>query len=388
MFPRAIESKLLQYKDKYRAIALVGPRQSGKTTLARSCFPDYDYLSLENPDIRARAIEDPKGLLSSIAGNVILDEIQQTPDILSYLQEILDDKQDLRSFILTGSNSLQLNQRISQSLAGRVRILRILPFYRQELPKSEQNTDLNTTLFFGGYPRIYDEKLEPNEWFADYYNTYVQKDVRSLIQIENLSQFDRFIRVTAGHAGHLSNHASIASDVGVQQPTITRWISVLEASFLLFRLEPHFRNFSKRIIKSSKYYFYDTGLLCYLLRISSPEQLDTHPLRGAIFENWVAAEAHKMLYSSGREPALYFWRDQHGHEVDLVTDFSTHLFPTEIKSGATFQATWLKNIDWFNKLQHFSESCVVYGGRESFSFKDTRIVSWLDFPGGMEKELS
>lgn len=376
MFSRRIIEKILGYKDTYRAIALIGPRQSGKTTLSKAVFPEYEYFSLENPTIRIRVAEDPVGFLRSIRTSCILDEIQHAPELFSYLQEILDDKRDPRRFILTGSNSFQLNEKISQSLAGRIRILTILPLVRQELPEQLKPRSIEESLWKGGYPRIYDEGLNPTEWYGDYYNTYVQKDVRSVIEIENLTLFDRFIRVCAGRAGQLCNYSSVASEVGVSQPTASKWSSILEASFLVFRLEPHFKNFNKRITKSPKLYFYDTGLVCFLLRITSPEQLLYHPLRGEIFENWVVAEVLKHFRNQGKEPPLYFWRDQHEHEIDLVVDRSTILHPIEIKSGATFKPEWLKNVSWFNKLQDYTESTLIYGGDQSYDFKQCSVTSW------------
>jgi len=378
MFERKITEKLRQYAGSYRAIALTGPRQSGKTTLARHCFSDYTYYSLENPDVRARAIEDPRGFLASIKQHCIIDEVQYAAELFSYLQEILDNKNDKRRFILTGSNSFQLNEKIAQSLAGRIRLLTILPMVRDELPDKLKPKNIDKTLWMGSYPRVYDEGLNPVDWYADYYNTYVQKDVRQLIAIENITLFDRFMRICAGRAAQLCNYSSIASEVGVTQPTALKWASVLESSFLLFRLEPHHNSFNKRITKSPKLYFYDTGLICSLLRITSPEQLEHHPLRGAIFENWVVAEMMKKYRNNAVEPPLNFWRDQHGHEMDVVIDEAINLYPIEIKSGATFRAEWLKNISWFNALQDFERSSVIYGGDESFVFKDCSVKSWRD----------
>ncbi len=378
MFRRHITDKLLIYKERYKAIALVGPRQSGKTTLAKSVFPKHKYLSLEDPDLRIRALEDPKQFLISIDSDCILDEVQNVPELLSYLQGILDDAEDTRQFILTGSNSFKLNEKISQSLAGRIKILNILPLLYWEIPQDLQRSSLDEVLRFGSYPRIYKENLDPFEWCSDYYNTYVQKDLRSLVNITDLTQFDRFIRVCAGRASQLTQFSSIASEVGISQPTANKWSSVLETSFIIFRLQPHFKNFNKRIIKSPKIYFYDTGLLCYLLRIQSQEQLSTHPLRGAIFENWIISELQKSFLSTGIESPLYFWRDQHGHEIDLVIDTPPILHPIEIKSGITFQPEWTKNLDWLNKLQNHNKSTIFYGGTDNFTFKDSAIVSWKD----------
>jgi predicted AAA+ superfamily ATPase len=376
MIKRQLEPKLLSYISKYRAIALIGPRQSGKTTLARKVFSNFEYISLENPEHRARLLEDPKLFLISIKNNCILDEVQNTPVIFSYLQEILDNPNDKRIFILTGSNSFALNQKLSQSLAGRIRILTVLPFSLSEIKNYPQTENIDQLIWTGSYPAIYDRSLDPREWYADYYNTYIQKDVRSTLNISDLLQFDKFIRICAGRSGQLLNYLNMGNEVGISQPTAIRWSSVLESSYLTFRLAPHFKNFNKRIIKSPKLYFYDTGLLCFLLRIQNYEQLITHPLRGQIFENWVILEFLKMKYLSGTEPNLYFWRDQHGHEIDLLEDMGDILMPIEIKSGSTFSSDWLNNLEWFNNLQKQKESILIYGGLDNFLIRDTQVRSW------------
>jgi hypothetical protein len=368
---------MVQQLDKYRAITLLGPRQSGKTTLAKMAFADFNYQSLEDPDIRQRALTDPRGFLKNLKGNSILDEIQRTPELLSYLQGILDDASDKRHFVLTGSNSLFIADKIAQSLAGRTRLLTILALKRDEIPTKLQKKNLDETMYAGSYPRIFDKKLNPTEWLADYYQTYIEKDVRQLLNIENLTRFDRFVRVLASRAGQLINFASIASDVGITQPTAKAWAGVLEASFVIFFLQPHFRNFSKRIIKAPKLYFYDSGLLSYLLRIQSPEVLNVHPLRGHIFENWVITEIMKDYFCKGKEAPLSFWRDQHGHEVDLVTDLGSNLELTEIKSSETFHPDFVTHLDWLNKLQKKSGGAVVYGGNKNFTYQDHKVVSWL-----------
>lgn len=378
MFQREITVKLRSYAEKYRAIAMIGPRQSGKTTLSRACFSDYEYYSLENPDIRTRAKEDPKGFLSSIRSNCILDEVQHTPDIFSYLQGILDDPLDKRRFIVTGSNGFQLNEKISQSLAGRIRILTILCLQRSEIPAHLQPKGINNSLWQGCFPRIFNEGLHAAEWYAEYYNTYIQKDLRDLLRIDNLTLFDKFVRICAGRTAQLCNFSSIATEVGISQPTAIKWASVMEASFLLFRLEPHFKNFNKRLTKSPKLFFCDTGLVCFMLRITPPEQLESHPLRGAIFETWVVNEMIKTYRNRAEEPPLYFWRDQHGHEVDIIIDKSTHLHPIEVKSAETIRPEWLQNADWLNKLQGHSLSTLIYGGNDSFVFKNCEVRSWKD----------
>lgn len=377
IFQRTLENKIVEAAQNYRVVGLVGPRQSGKTTLAKKVFPEYSYVSLENPDSRLRALSDPRSFLKSLPTSAILDEVQNTPDLFSYLQEIVDDKKDHRRFVLTGSNSFQLNEKISQSLAGRIRLFSILPLTLAEIPDHLRSDSLNQIMLNGFYPRIYDQSLNPSEWFEGYYQTYLQKDVREILNISDINQFDRFVRLCAGRIGCLSDYNSVASEVGISQPTAMRWSSVLEASYITFRLYPHFNNFGKRLIKTPKLYFYDTGLVCQLLRIRSLEHLETHPLRGFIFENFVVSECMKLMFNQGAQPALYFWRDQHGHEIDLIIDKGLELVPIEIKSGSTFQSEWLKNLEWFSNLQSKVESYLIYGGNQCFSLKETQVLPWF-----------
>ena len=378
MFKRTLEAKIIATAKQYKIVAMVGPRQSGKTTLAKKVFPNYQYLSLENPDVRLRALTDPRSFLNSLSQYSILDEIQHTPELFSYLQEIVDDKKDLRRFILTGSNSFQLNEKISQSLAGRIRIFTILPLTREELPDSGRTLSIDQLMINGCYPRVYDEELDPSEWFESYYQTYLQKDVKEIVNVADTNQFDKFVRLCAGRIANLTDYSAIGSEVGISQPTAVRWSSILESSFITFRLSPHFKNFGKRLIKSPKLYFYDTGLVCQLLRIRNIDQLVSHPLRGSIFENFVIAECMKLSFNKGESPGLYFWRDQHGHEIDLIIDKGSELIPIEIKSGATFHNDWLKNLAWFANLQSNSSDYLVYGGDETFTHNKTNVVPWSE----------
>lgn len=376
MYKRLLTNKVAKHLIKSRCVTLIGPRQSGKTTFCKEAFNDYQYFTFESPDTVDIFESDPRSFFDNIAGNAIFDEVQKTPQLLSYLQEVLDNKKDKRKFILTGSNNLKLSEQISQTLAGRTMIFQLMPFQREEIPKKHQCKTMDETLFYGSYPRIYDEKLNPTEWLGSYYQTYVEKDVRDTVNITNLSQFNQYIRLLAGRVGQVISFSSLGSDAGITQPTATSWFSALESSYVCFKLEPHFKNFKKRITKAPKTYFYDTGLLCYLLRIKSPEQLRYHPLKGQIFENWVISEYMKHYYNQGNEAPLYFWRDQHGHEVDLVIDESTHLDLIEIKSGATFQKEFLKNINWLNKLQNRSQATCIYGGYKTIKIQDTTIKPW------------
>ncbi len=376
MYTRALSTKIINQLKRSRCVTLIGPRQSGKTTLCKEVFSDYQYFTFESPDILDIFDSDPRGFLQNISSNAIFDEVQKTPELISYLQEILDDKKDQRKFILTGSNNLKLSKNISQTLAGRTMIFQLLPLQRAEIPKKYQRKTMNETLFYGSYPRIYDENLDPTDWLGSYFQTYVEKDVRDTISITNLRQFNQYIRLLAGRVGQVMSFSSLGSDAGVTQPTAKNWFSALETTYICFRLEPHFRNFNKRITKAPKIYFYDTGLLCYLLRIKNPEQLNYHPLKGQIFENWVVSEYMKHYCNQGSEAPLYFWRDQHGHEVDLVIDEGSYLDLIEIKSGQTFQKQFLKNIDWLNKLQHRTQGTCIYGGDKIIKIHDIRVNPW------------
>jgi uncharacterized protein len=380
MYGRELAREVVAAALQYRALVLLGPRQSGKTTLARSLFPEFRYLSLEDPDVRSRALSDPRGLLGESASSLVLDEVQRAPDLLSYLQGILDDPASKRRFILTGSQNLLLAEKVSQTLAGRTRIFSLLPLSQHELVENGVRTDdrLEDRLYRGGYPRIYDQGLDPSEWLAQYYATYVERDVRSLSTISNLDLFDRYVRLLAGRTGQLLNLSSLGSDSGVSQPTAAAWLSILKTSYICLTLEPHFKNFSKRLIKSPKPYFYDTGLLCYLLRITAPEQIFSHPLRGAIFENWVVTERIKAFFNAGKEAPLYFWRDSKGHEVDLVIDRGTLLEPAEIKSGATFDPSFSAGLKYFASLQRHPGGEIIYGGDESFTYDAFSVTSWKD----------
>ncbi len=378
MYTRNLESKIRSSMKKSRCITLIGPRQSGKTTLSRMLFPEFSYFSFESPDLRDQFEYDPRGFLAGVTSSAIFDEVQKVPEMLSYLQEILDNKQDNRKFVLTGSNNLQLSEVVSQTLAGRTRIFKVLPLQRDELPKTEQLKTMEETLLYGSYPRIYDEKLNPTSWLADYFQTYIERDVRATINVTNIKSFNNFIRLLAGRVGQLINYNSLGSDAGITQPTAKSWLSALETTFICFTLPPHFKNFNKRIIKAPKMYFYDTGLLCYLLRIRNQEQLQLHPLKGFIFENWVISECMKIYFNKGEEAPLYFWRDQHGHEVDLVIDQGTYLDLIEIKSGQTFHTEFFKNIEWLNKQQNRKSGVCVYGGSKDIKLGEMQATSWVN----------
>lgn len=377
MYKRTAEKYISSIRGKYKCITIIGPRQSGKTTLCRKLFSKFEYYTFESPDLLSRVKLDPRAFLSSIP-SAVLDEVQKIPELLSYMQEILDDPHDSRKFVLTGSSNLLLHEKISQSLAGRTRIIELFPLQREELPEKLKADNFYKAIYYGGYPRIYDQKLNPTEWLEDYYRTYVERDVRLLLNVGDLSTFDRFVRLCAGRVGQLLNYDSLASDAGISQPTAKSWLSVLQTSYICYILEPHYRNFRKRIIKSPKLYFMDTGLLCYLLRIKSPDQLLSYPLIGSIFENWIISEIKKSFHHQGKESPVYFWRDQHGHEVDVVIDQGHFLFSMEIKSGQTFQKQFLSSVQWLNKLQGQKRGACIYGGEKSFQINDISVYSWKD----------
>ena len=383
MYRRELAKYLLKAAPKYPVVTVIGPRQSGKSTLCRHIFPKYLYLSLEDSDIRELAIKDPRGFFKNNDRDLVLDEIQRAPELLSYIQTIVDDPRSRRRFVLTGSHQLLLMEKITQSLAGRTVIAKLLPFSRRELWSRQSKLSIDEFMFTGGYPRIYDKNLEPNQWLQQYYQTYVERDVRALINVAHLDQFERFIRLCAGRAGQLLNLTSLANDCGISQPTASAWLSALKASFICFALQPHFQNFNKRVIKTPKLYFFDTGLLCYLLKIQNVETLAVHPLRGNIFENWVAGEYMKFYFNQGKEPPLYFWQDAKGHEIDLVIDEGNYLYPVEIKSSYTPAADHLKNVSYFvalqkNQREREPRGESIYCGDKSLTFKSFAIKPWSE----------
>jgi len=396
MIPRHLEPMLHKAARQYPVVSLTGPRQSGKTTLIREAFPRHQYASLEVPDQREFAQEDPKGFLGQFSGKVILDEVQRTPHLFSYIQSIADDRQEAGQFILTGSQNFLLAQNISQTLAGRCATLHLLPFSRPELarrpmmdlavlgkavPKANGKPPVRSlfeTLFAGGYPRIFDKHLDPQDWLRNYYQAYVEKDVRDILNVGDLETFGRFVRLCAGRSSQLLNLSSLAGDAGISHTTARRWLSVLEASFLIFLLRPHYRNFNKRLVKSPKLYFLDSGLLCYLLRIRNPDDLRIHAARGAVFESWVVSEIVKNFIHRGLEPDVYFWRDSSAHEIDLVIERGDGLVPVEAKSGETFASDFLDGIRHWRRLTAKKDqpAAMVYGGETSYLREGVVVMSW------------
>jgi len=364
MIPRLLHKELLLLLNEYPLVTLLGPRQAGKTTLVREALRNYRYVSLETPDIRRFALDDPKAFLAQYPAKVIFDEIQRAPELLSYLQGMVDERKENGQFVLTGSHQLQLRAAISQSLAGRTALLHLLPLAIAELDGAEIRFDSPYEYLFHGFlPRLHDQGQRPHQAYANYYRTYVERDVRQLIQLKDATLFEKFVKLLAGRVGQLINYQSLANDVGVDAKTIRQWLSILEASFVVFKLSPYFENFGKRIIKSPKYYFTDTGLLAYLLDIQKCSQLVRDPLIGNIFENLVILEALKARYNQGLEANLYFYRDSHGSEIDLLFRSGRELIGVEIKSAATWSPHFKKELEKFAKGSHpLARSYVVYSG--------------------------
>ena len=381
MIKRAISDIILDVATRFPVVTLTGPRQSGKSTLLKSCFADYKYISLEDPDVRQLAENDPRGFLRECGTKCIIDEAQRVPDLFSYLQTIVDSHDQCGQFILSGSHNFLLMERISQSLAGRTSVLKLFPFSADELREADKlPSDLDEFLLKGCYPRLYDKKVTAKEYFTSYLQTYVERDVRLLRNITDMAAFKRFLKLCAANVGAVMNVASLAKDAGISVTTANSWISILEASFILLRLPPYYKNFSKRVVKSSKIYFCDTGLLCNLLNIFNQKQLQKSGLRGAIFENFVVAEYTKSALFKGEEPQLYFWRDSNQNEVDLLCETDGELHAIEIKSGET------KNQKFYDGLKKFAEvsgiplsnTSVVYGGEDSYHGENQKFISWKE----------
>lgn len=367
MFKRDITTELRQMAAEYPVVTLLGPRQSGKTTLVQTVFSKKPYVNLEELDVRRLAEEDQRGFLSQYTGGVIIDEAQNVPSLLSYIQTIVDQKKSNGMFILTGSHQLHLHAQVSQSLAGRVALLYLLPLSLSELSQHHDTSDENKLIHQGFLPRIYNEQQQAFKAYRNYLKTYIERDVRTLIHIKELNTFQKFITICASRVGNLINYDNMSNEIGVSNNTIKNWLSILEASFIIIRLQPYYTNIGKRLIKTPKLYFVETGLAAYLLGIQSAEQLQRDPLRGALFENMVVMDLIKTQYNLGLDHYLYFYRDQQGHEVDLIYQKESQLIPIEIKSSKTFHPQFLKEIDYFSTL--FPDKCkqgyVIYSGEHA-----------------------
>lgn len=364
MFERSLALHLIELAKKYPVVTILGPRQSGKTTIVRATFPNKPYVNMEDSDNRTLATLDPKSFMEAYPNGAILDEVQRTPNLLSYIQVKVDKEDKKGMFILTGSHQAELHTAVSQSLAGRTSLLRLLPLSLQELREAEIHDSIEEIILKGGYPKIYKENLPLSNAYSSYFQTYVERDVRKILQIKDIIQFERFIKLTASRIGQLINYASLASDVGVSATTIKEWISVLEATYILVRLEPYYENFGKRLIKSPKIYFVDTGLASYLLGIDTVEQMKKDALYRNLFENWVVMELMKARHNKALDPRLYFYRDVSGKEVDLIFQKGSQLLPIEIKSNKTFSTSFLDGLKYFHKqaLKKADGGVVIYGG--------------------------
>lgn len=364
MFKRLLSSHIQGLAKKYPVVTLLGPRQSGKTTLVKMAFPDKPYVNLEDPDHRALATLDPKRFLQAYPDGAIFDEIQRVPDLLSNIQVIVDEKDQKGMFILTGSHQARLHSAVSQSLAGRTSLLKLLPLSLEELRLSHISESIDEIILKGGYPKIYKEDLPISNAYSSYFQTYVERDVREILKLKDLLAFERFIKLLASRVGQLVNYSSIACDVGVSAVTIKEWIAVLEATYIIVRLEPYFENFGKRLIKAPKIYFVDTGLACHILGINSTEQLKKDPLYGNLFENFVILELMKSQYNEALSPLLYYYRDVSGKEVDLILQKGSRLIPIEIKSNKTFSSSFLEGLQYFHQQAQTRAigGALVYGG--------------------------
>jgi len=380
LIPRALGEKIVSLAEMFPIVSLTGPRQSGKTTLARAKFPDYAYVNLENLDDRLAAEEDPLRFLKPHSGTgIIVDEAQKVPSLFSYLQGIVDESGKMGKYILTGSQNFLLLEKISQSLAGRVAVCNLLPLGLAELIDPDLlDEDLNRVMFTGGYPVLYNRHIPPSDYFPSYIQTYIERDVRGISNVGNLSTFQRFVKLCAGRVGQLLNLSNLGTELGINYKTVRSWISILEASYLVFLLQPYHKNFNKRIVKQPKLYFFDTGLLCALLDIQSPEQLDSHYLRGNIFESFIIAEHIKSRLHAGRRPNAFFWRNSTGHEIDLILEAGAQLWAVEIKSGQTLNEDFFKGLRYFKRLSSAPDEhlYLVYGGDRNLTRKYGQVVGW------------
>jgi predicted AAA+ superfamily ATPase len=380
MIPRKLQGKLRELAKGFPVVSLTGPRQSGKTTLVKKVFYKYNYVSLENTDVMLAAQEDPRRFLAQYQDSgVIIDEAQRAPELFSYLQEIVDESRKMGRYILTGSQDFLLLESITQSLAGRAAIVHLLPFSADEIePAGLLGDNLDSAIFKGMYPPLYDRPVAPTDFYPSYIETYLERDVRSMKNIGNLALFRKFIQLCAGRIGQLLNMTSIGNEIGVDHKTIRSWLSVLEASFIIFLLQPYHQNWNKRLVKQPKLYFYDTGLLCSLLNLQGANDLGLHHLRGNIYENYVIAEHIKGQFHSGIRPSAFFWRDHSGHEVDLIIEKGTSIKAIEIKSTTTLNSNLFNGLRWFSKQTGLSsdDCALVYGGNETQDRAAGRVIPW------------
>ncbi|NBB21914.1 DUF4143 domain-containing protein [Runella sp. CRIBMP] len=376
MIQRHLSSKINALLEKYPIVSITGPRQSGKTTLAKMIRPDYQYVSLENLSIRQFAQSDPQGFLTQYQGGVILDEVQYVPELFSYLQVYTDERNRKGEYILTGSQNFLLMEKITQSLAGRVAVFHLLPFSWNELKNTEyQSKNWEQYLIEGSYPRKRVDDIDADTFYENYLRTYIERDVRQVKNILDLGLFQRFIQLLAGRIGQLFNQNSLGIELGLDNKTMNSWLSVLETSFIAFRLQPYYQNFNKRVVGTPKVYFYDTGLAAYLLGIKSTDDLNLHFAKGTLFENLIINELQKDVLNEGARPRFYFWRDYGQNEVDLLIQEGTQLKAVEIKSGKTINNDFFKGLNYFKKIAPDAQLNLVYGGVDFQKRSDTTVFS-------------
>lgn len=380
MIPRAVAEKVLSYAEKYPVVTITGPRQSGKTTLSKLLFPDKTYVSLENLDDRTYAKEDPRGFLSNHPEGAIFDEIQHVPELLSYIQTIVDDEKRNGMYILTGSRQFEVMDSVTQTLAGRTALVKLLPFSLSEISSVTKSMTLDQLMYTGFYPGIYDQKLDPTEALSFYVSTYVERDVRSLLNIKDLSGFGVFLKLCAGRTGQVLNLSSLGNDCGISHNTAKAWISILEAGYIIKLSRPYYRNFNKRLVKAPKLYFLDPGLASFLMGITSPEQIQTHPLRGALFETFVVTELLKGRFNAGAQDNLYYFRDSNGNEIDVLLDHGISVDLVEIKASRTIVDDFFKSFRYYAGIGgNIGKSFLVYGGDRARKQYGVSVLGWRDF---------
>lgn len=378
MIPRAAEATLKRLAAYYPVVALTGPRQSGKTTLARAAFPAKPYASLEDPDVRDHASSDPRGFLSQYPDGALFDEAQRAPELFSYLQSRVDRDGRPGQFVLTGSQQFGLLSGISQTLAGRVGLVHLLPFSAGELAAAGKLAALETALWAGAYPPVHDRGVPPDLWYRDYMATYVERDVRQMVNVRDLTAFRTFVRMCAARTAQPLNLSALAADCGITHNTAKAWLSVLEASYLAFLLPAHHRNFGKRLTKAPRLFFYDSGLAAWLAGVQSPRQLGVGALRGALFETWAAAEFVKFRNNRALAPALYYWRDSNGNEIDIVVERADALVPVELKSGQTIAGDWFAPLERYLAWSGARQGLLVYGGDARQKRRGVSVYGWRE----------
>jgi len=390
MIKRNIEKELRILRNEYPVLAITGPRQSGKTTLAKMVFKSKPYLSFEDPLVRNQFNADPHGFIRSFPKGAVFDEVQHVPNLFSYLQGEVDANAKPGRFVLTGSQQFGMVEKLTQSLAGRIGLLTLLPFDSTEINRIKPDSvSLDTQLMYGNYPAIYDRRIRPSRWYANYITTYIQRDVRQISQIHNLEMFTLFLKLCAGNIGQLVNTNKWGAACGVDHKTIKHWLSILQASYIIRLLHPYHTNFKKRLIKTPKLFFYDTGLVCRLLGIENRTILDTHPLRGSLVENWVFTELIKAFFNNGKEPSIYFWRTQDGEEIDFIIDGSIETMLIEVKSGMSLHSDWIKPMKRWLERADIKKAIpyIIYGGTDRYTLQKCTCLGWASLPS-LTKKIS